>query len=309
VVVVDVETTGRSKTARMTQLAARTANGSSTFNQLIRPPQGAVWEAGAVRVNGINAHTVKDAPMFDQAIVKFLSWLERLNCDHVLLVAHNATFDRLRFDFEFSLLPDGRSASPSNWHWADSLALARALRGTGSNSLEALCKHFNVVNRKAHDALADVNALWDIIKRLLFPAAKSSADVSDADAEARFIDIYAFSATFKAFPPALKELRSNGAPSAKKKRTCCPSCGAADHFARSSAKCAKNPKHAAAPPAAQPTLPVVLAAAAAAAAPAPITAKRLQDLVASTSGSTAESSSAPTAKRPRIPNVRLQEMC
>lgn len=140
VVVVDVESTGRAKSTRITQLAARTASGSSVFNELVKPPPGTVWEAGAVRVTGINTDTVKQAQPFGVVIGKFMSWLERLNCDHVLLIAHNASFDRARFAYEFSLLPGARSLPPSNWHWADSLALARSRFGTAeSNSLEAVC--------------------------------------------------------------------------------------------------------------------------------------------------------------------------
>lgn len=92
-----------------------------------------------VRITGINADTVKHAQPFGVVIGNFMSWLERLNCDHVLLVAHNAGFDRARFAYEFSLLPGDRSVTPSNWHWADSLALARSRFGTAeSNSLEAV---------------------------------------------------------------------------------------------------------------------------------------------------------------------------
>jgi len=139
VVIIDVETTGRSKTARIVQLAARTANGSAFFNKLVKPPPGTIWEAGAVRVTGITASTVKHAEPFAVVITKFMSWLERLNCEHVLLVGHNAhLFDRHGFAYEFSLLPGDRSVPPSNWHWADSLALARARFPGEPASLEAV---------------------------------------------------------------------------------------------------------------------------------------------------------------------------
>lgn len=62
-----------------------------------------------------------------------------------------------------------------------------------------------MVNQKAHDALADVNALWDIIKRLLYPKADSAAKVADDDAEERLLDCYAYSASFKGFPAELQK--------------------------------------------------------------------------------------------------------
>ena len=143
-VAIDTETTGRSGTARIVQLAARTANGSAVFNELIKPPPDTTWEAGAVQLTGINASTVKHAQPFAVVIAKFMSWLERLNCDQVLLVGHNVlAFDRHRFAYEFSLLPGDRSVPPSNWHWADSLALARArFPNAKSNSLEAVRANF-----------------------------------------------------------------------------------------------------------------------------------------------------------------------
>lgn len=50
-----------------------------------------------------------------------------------------------------------------------------------------------------------MNALWDIIKRLLYPKADSAAKIADDDAEDRLIECYAYSASFKAFPPELQK--------------------------------------------------------------------------------------------------------
>jgi hypothetical protein len=49
-----------------------------------------------------------------------------------------------------------------------------------------------------------VNALWDVIKRLLFPKAASAAEIGDADAEERLLECFACSESFKRFPDALQ---------------------------------------------------------------------------------------------------------
>lgn len=61
------------------------------------------------------------------------------------------------------------------------------------------------MNQKAHDALADVHTLWDVIKRLLYPKINSADKVADDDAEDRLINCYARSETFKEFPAELRK--------------------------------------------------------------------------------------------------------
>jgi len=68
-----------------------------------------------------------------------------------------------------------------------------------------LGKRFSIVNQKAHDALADVNALWDVIKRLLYPKIDSADKVADDDAEDRLMNCYACSESFKTFPAELRK--------------------------------------------------------------------------------------------------------
>jgi hypothetical protein len=143
---VDVETTGRSTKARIVQIAARTADGF-TFNELVKPPPGTTWEAKAVQLTGISERTVANARPFADVIKDFIAWLERLNCDEILLVGHNSRrFDRHRFAYEFSQLPavsprTGERTMPSNWHWADSRDLAHA-RFPGQSAKLAVVRVF-----------------------------------------------------------------------------------------------------------------------------------------------------------------------
>jgi hypothetical protein len=71
-------------------------------------------------------------------------------------------------------------------------------------SVFQLCQRFSVQNVKAHDALSDINAVWDVIKRLLFPKANSAAEIADVDAEERLLECFACSESFKQFPDALQ---------------------------------------------------------------------------------------------------------
>jgi hypothetical protein len=66
-----------------------------------------------------------------------------------------------------------------------------------------LGQRFSIVNQKAHDALSDVNALWDVIKRLLYPNIDSADKIADDAAEDRLMNCYACSETFKTFPVEL----------------------------------------------------------------------------------------------------------
>jgi DNA polymerase III epsilon subunit-like protein len=106
VVIVDVETTGCTGTARITQIAARTANGMSVFNELVKPPPGTFWSAEAKKLNGIDERKVEHARPFKDVIAHFMAWLERLDFDHILFAGHNVlSFDRHRLAYEFSQLP------------------------------------------------------------------------------------------------------------------------------------------------------------------------------------------------------------
>lgn len=195
------------------------------------------------------------------------------------------------------------------------------------------------MNQKAHDALADVNALWDVIKRLLFPKIDSADKVADNDAEDRLMNCYACSESFKTFPAELRkgarvfpclalitlvELQgSEGAPKAKKKkRSCmppcscqchllsqgCPSCGAADHLAKSNIKCPHNQRKCTSGTAApQPKhqVPITQFLAPTAAPPAVLQLKRSAPELVASKMNTADSDEGHSAKRARHPSYVL----
>lgn len=114
---------------------------------------------GAFEVHGIGSDFLKDKPTFaDLAdeIVDFLSGAE--------LIIHNAPFDVAFLDHELARL-DGRHGRIADiCKVTDSLALARHKHPGQKNSLDALCRRYQVDNsaRTLHGALLDAEILADV---------------------------------------------------------------------------------------------------------------------------------------------------
>jgi DNA polymerase-3 subunit epsilon len=109
----------------------------------------------AEKVHGLSAAFLKGKPRFGEAVV----------CEALLaflgdspLIAHNAGFDRAFINFELEKV--GREALPEP-RWIDTLALAQKRFPGMYNSLDALCKRFNIslAEREKHGALIDTKLL------------------------------------------------------------------------------------------------------------------------------------------------------
>ncbi len=118
---------------------------------------------GAFEVHGLSSEFLADKPKFAELadeIVDFLSGAE--------LIIHNAPFDVAFLDSELSRLTGKR---PGGWprmedicQITDSLALARHKHPGQKNSLDALCRRYQVDNtaRTLHGALLDAEILADV---------------------------------------------------------------------------------------------------------------------------------------------------
>jgi len=114
---------------------------------------------GAFDVHGISAEFLADKPRFAEAaeeVLEFLSGAE--------LIIHNAPFDVAFLDYELSLLPGTRRRIAQLCQITDSLALARHKHPGQKNSLDALCRRYQVDNsaRTLHGALLDAEILADV---------------------------------------------------------------------------------------------------------------------------------------------------
>ncbi len=66
------------------------------------------------------------------------------------------------------------------------------------NVLLQLCNHFKITNGKAHDALADLNATWEVVKSLL-----SKSPMEDLPAAGRLLECWLYSPRFDELPPTI----------------------------------------------------------------------------------------------------------
>lgn len=129
-----------------------------TFHAYINPEREVPREAEAV--HGLSTKFLSDKPKFSEIAQAFLEFIE----DSPLII-HNAGFDMKFINHELFLaeqptIPFGRAV--------DTLLLARQKFPGQPNSLDALCKRFNVdlSLRTKHGALLDSELLADVYLEL-----------------------------------------------------------------------------------------------------------------------------------------------
>lgn len=115
-------------------------------------------EDGALEVHGISAEFLSDKPVFGEVVEAFLEFVEGAE-----LIIHNAPFDIGFLDRELSLLGRGDRMA-DHVTVIDSLELARDLHPGQRNSLDALCRRYEVDDsiRSLHGALLDAELLADV---------------------------------------------------------------------------------------------------------------------------------------------------
>lgn len=160
-IVLDTETTGLEpeRGHRVIEIGAveledRRLTGRQ-FHEYLNPGNQEI-DAGALAVHGITRESLADKPLFDEIATDFLRFLGDAE-----LVIHNAPFDLGFLDYEFRLLDRERAAFSERFPVVDTLVLARELHPGQRNSLDALCKRYEVdaSNRSVHGALIDSELL------------------------------------------------------------------------------------------------------------------------------------------------------
>lgn len=116
-------------------------------------------DAGALEVHGLTSHFLADKPRFHQIESEFLEFI-----DGSELVIHNAPFDVGFLDHELRRTKSDALSIASFCGILDSLLLAREKHPGQRNSLDALCKRYEVDNtqRQLHGALLDAEILADV---------------------------------------------------------------------------------------------------------------------------------------------------
>lgn len=128
------------------------------YHQYINPEREV--PEGAVAVHGLTYERLKDEPVFSQIVGDFLDFIGESD-----LVAHNAEFDMRFINAELKRV--GMPAL-SMTRAIDTLAIARKAFPGANNTLDALCRRFNVdaSERTLHGALLDSELLAEVYLEL-----------------------------------------------------------------------------------------------------------------------------------------------
>ena len=129
------------------------------FHKLINPKRSMPNEA--FKVHGFSEDFLKDKETFDQIADEFLDFIKDKK-----IIIHNASFDVGFLDGELGAI---QKEKINKQLVIDSLEFARNKFPGSSNSLDALCKRFNVdlSRRTKHNALLDCELLREVYINLL----------------------------------------------------------------------------------------------------------------------------------------------
>ena len=129
-----------------------------TYHVYINPKRDVPIEAQ--NVHGITTQFLKDKPLFREVADDFINFIQG-----DMLIIHNASFDIGFLNAELKRVNRPLIEMP---RVLDTLALARRKFPAGPNSLDALCKRFDIdnSNRTYHGALLDSELLADVYLEL-----------------------------------------------------------------------------------------------------------------------------------------------
>jgi DNA polymerase-3 subunit epsilon len=162
-IVLDTETTGIDPKAGhriieigCVELINRRLTGNN-FHVYINPQRDI--EEEAIDVHGITNEFLRDKPLYHQIAQEFFEYIKGAE-----LIIHNAPFDVGFMDNEFSLLQQGYPNTHEYCEVLDTLVMARNLHPGQKNSLDALCRRYDIDNSKRtlHGALLDSEILADV---------------------------------------------------------------------------------------------------------------------------------------------------
>lgn len=162
-IVLDTETTGlepaqghRIIEIGCVELRNRRITGHD-YHQYLQPDREI--DQGAIEVHGITNEFLEDKPRFTDVVKDFVEYVRGAE-----LVIHNAPFDVGFINHELAKLGKEWGRIEDYCSVIDTLSMARDLHPGQRNSLDALCKRYEVDNsaRELHGALLDARILADV---------------------------------------------------------------------------------------------------------------------------------------------------
>ncbi|MAS08474.1 DNA polymerase III subunit epsilon [Salinisphaera sp.] len=120
-------------------------------------------DQGAIDVHGITLDFLADKPRFNDIAERLAAYLADAE-----LIIHNAPFDLGFLNHELGMVNAGHTKLEEAGPIIDTLADARQRFPGQRNSLDALCKRFEIdnSNRELHGALLDAQLLADVYLRM-----------------------------------------------------------------------------------------------------------------------------------------------
>lgn len=185
-IVLDTETTGLSPEEghRIIEIGCveiinRRLTGNH-YHQYLQPDREI--DAGAQEVHGISNEFLADKPRFADVVESFVDYIKGAE-----LIIHNAPFDVGFIDHEFGLLTGEQYTVKELSKVTDSLDMARKMHPGQKNSLDALCRRYDIDNsqRTLHGALLDAEILADVYLTMTGGQVALALDASQASASAR----------------------------------------------------------------------------------------------------------------------------
>ena len=164
-VILDTETTGLStkENHKIVEIGCIELDNQIPTNKVFHVyinPQRTVSE-DAYKVHGYSNEFLSNKKIFSEICEDFLSFIKDKK-----LIIHNAAFDLAFLNHELRFV-NKKTIDKTNV--IDTLEIARSKYPGSQNSLDALCKRFNIDNsrREKHSALIDCNLLKEVYVNLL----------------------------------------------------------------------------------------------------------------------------------------------
>ena len=162
-VVLDTETTGLSPQHghRLTEIGCLEIIDrkitSRSFQTYLNPDRE--LDDKAAEITGLSWEMLKDKPRFKEKADELLDFI-----DGSELIIHNAPFDLGFIDHELTIINHPFSKKLQKLSIIDTLLLSREMHPGQKNSLDALCKRYNIDNshRTKHGALLDAEILANV---------------------------------------------------------------------------------------------------------------------------------------------------
>ena len=164
-VVLDTETTGLSvaEKHKIVEIGCIELNNQIATNNVFHTyinPQRPVSE-DAYKIHGYSDEFLSNQKTFSEISNDFLNFIKNKK-----IIIHNASFDLSFLNYELKLM---NLEAIDKKNVVDTLEIARLKYPGSQNSLDALCKRFNIDNskREKHNALLDCHLLKEIYVNLL----------------------------------------------------------------------------------------------------------------------------------------------